>query len=280
MMDCANYKELSGLRQEDLSSTEATELTAHLDECEMCRREQLADEELFGLVDRLPTLESEITAADIRRLDGLQTAEMAAVGSAPEKSYRGARWGALLALAAAVTLALLIVPRLGTDPEGVLEEGQRFKGAEPETDAPAVLEVQFSVESRLGERPVLETGMSGAQYGGDQSLVFGVLQNGEGTMTLAETAPDGTVQVVLPGAGVVWQEAGEQTWILADEAGNSLAYRPDGPSGTYRYEVLLTAPDSRALDAQDIRSLARGEDLAGVDVLATDGFDVEWIAGD
>lgn len=279
MMDCANYKELSGLRKDDLSPAEVTELDSHLNQCEMCRREQLADEELFALVDRLPTLESEITASDIRRLDGLQTAEMVAITAGPGGVRRGARWGALLALAAAVTLALLLIPRLGTDPDG-LPEGQRIKGAQSDTDTPAVLEIQFSVESRMGDQPILETGKSGGQYGGEQSLVFGVLQSGEGNVTLAETAPDGTVQIVLPGAGVVWQQARDETWTLADESGNSLAYRPDGSSGTYRYEVLLTSSDSRTLGPQDVLSLARGEDLAGVDVLAEDSFDVEWTTGD
>ena len=63
-MDCSAYKELAGLRPEDLEPDEATDLQSHIESCEVCRDEQQDDEELFALVDRLPTLESTITAAE------------------------------------------------------------------------------------------------------------------------------------------------------------------------------------------------------------------------
>lgn len=278
MMDCANYKELAGLRDEDLSAEERAELSAHLDACEVCQVEQRDDHELLSLVDRMPSLESGITAGDIRRLDGLtdEPVREAAQPAAPSR-----RWSTvvapLMAVAAAVALALLIVPGMFDTPGG---ETQRLKGPATDEVFAASVDLQFSVETSLGGLTALSVGEEGAVHGSDQAIIFGVLSDAEGSLVLVEQTPQGGTSIIAPAPGTHWQlgESGSQT--LVNDQGRQLSYRPDAGDGTYTYSVLLLAPESRSVSPADLDSLLRGTAVDGVSVLASDSFTVQWSLGE
>lgn len=276
-MDCSAYKELAGLRPEDLEPGEATDLQGHIESCEVCRDEQRYDEELLSLVDRLPSLDSTITAAEVRRRDGVE--ELIAPAEAPVTTpARGRQLGlVLLALAAAVALTLLIVPRFLAGPE---TGPQRLKGAVPGDDISASVDLQFSVESRLGDETSLSEGAEDGRYARDEAFIFGVLADHPGALTLVETGPDGRSAVVAPGAGAGWKLGESGLHSLADDHGQPLAYQPDGPAGTYRYTVLLTDAQSASPDAVSAARLARGESVPGVTLLTSDTFAVEWGVGE
>ncbi len=293
MMDCSTYKELAGLRSEDLSTDECDGRREHIERCETCRHEQQDDEELLALVDRLPTLESRITAADIWRRDGLE-AEAEADGRPTEGETDGRPTVAaveedvspmpqprrprslvpvILAIAAAAALALVLGPRLTVEP--VPESGQRFKALTP-PGVPASLDLQFSLETAGGGRAMATAGADGALVGADERLLFGVRATGEGDLSVVEIGPDGDLQVVASPEDVAWRvdDAGVSTMV--DGSGQTLAYSPDGPAGLYTYEALLTAPRGRLLTSSEARQLLQGDDIPGISLLARDAFTVEW----
>ena len=276
-MDCSAYKELVGLRPEDLEPGEATDLESHIQSCEVCRDEQRYDEELLSLVDRLPSLESTITAAEIRRMDGIEEA-MAPAAAPVTTPARGRQLGlVVLALAAAVALTLLIVPRFLAGPE---TDTQRLKGAALGDEISASVDLQFSVESPLGDTTSLSEGAEDGRYARDEAFIFGVLADHPGALTLVETGPDGRSAVVAPGAGTGWKLGESGLHSLTDDRGQRLAYQPDGPAGTYRYTVLLTDAESASPDAISAARMVRGEPVPGVTLLASDTFAVEWGVGE
>jgi len=273
MMDCSTFKELSGLRPEDLLDDERTGVREHLARCEVCAEEQRFDEELLALVDRLPVAESTITAADIRRADGLDTPSLTAVPPARRRTAQSVAQVAL-ALAAVLAVALLIVPaaldREETPP------GQRLKGAATDPVAPTTFALQFSVQSAgLGDAAVIP-GVEQGAYGPDQGFIFGVQTDTDGELFLAEEGPDGSIRIIGPSGPAGWHMAEGGVVVLANDSGQHLTYRPDGPDGTYQYTALLASPPSRALAPDEVRSLLDGEQVTGVTLLASDSFAVEW----
>jgi hypothetical protein len=275
MMDCSAYKELSGLRPEDLSDHEREGLREHGERCESCLREQGDDEELLAAVDRLPSLESDITAADIWRLDGL---EPAVTGAAAEPAVQATRshFPVVLAVAAAAALAVVLGPRLVQKPaEPEVESGVRLKAVTPPFQ-PASLELQFSLETRgLGSGAVIAAS-DGALVAADERLLFGVRAEGNGDVSLIERGPDGALQVVDRGGDVGWRVDDAGLAILVDETGRPLGYRPDGDGGEYNYVGLLTAPAGRALTPSEAEALLEGTAVPGISLLARDDFAIEW----
>ncbi len=277
MMDCSAYKELSGLRPEDLSPDEASSLRGHLDRCDLCRSEQLADEELLALVDRLPTLESDITAADVRRMDGLESSLAEEDGARPAPPAR--RWlPVLLAVAAAAALALLIVP--GRFTRGPDPAPQRLKGAGGGDVVPASLDLQFSVEGGAADGGRVIAGADGAAVSRDRGLLFGVQVEGKGRLSLFEIDPQGAARALMPSDHATWSRGPSGVLTLTDAAGQPLAYRPDGPPGAYRYVALMTDDAGRTPGPEDVATLRRGGDVEGIELLASDEFEVQWTAGD
>ena len=272
MMDCSTFKELSGLRPQDLAEEEREGVRAHLARCEVCAEEQRFDEELLSLVDRLPVTESRITAADIRSADGLETPS---VSEAPPVRRRAVQSVAqvALALAAVLAVALLLVPGLRDREEA---PGQRLKGAATDPQAPTSFALQFSVESTSMNSTAVSPGVEQGAYGPDQGFIFGVQTDTNGELILAEEDPDGTVRIIGPSGPAGWRAADGGVLVLADDTGQHLTYRPDGPGGTYRYTALLAAQPSRALARDEVQALLEGEQVAGVSLLASDSFAVEW----
>ncbi len=286
MMDCSAYKELSGLRSEDLSHDERDGLLEHIDSCEICRLEQQDDEELLALVDRMPSLESNITAADVWRMDGLdEEASPAATpfpGDVPPRPRR-ALGTLILAVAAAATLALVVGPRLMDDPEMPADPaedssgttGQRLKAVEAPADR-ASLDLQLSLETPGLGGTVAIASSDGAIVGAQEKLLFGIRWSGEGDLSLVEVGPEGRVHVVAGAGEVSWHVDEAGVGRMVDEVGGPLAYRPDGPSGSYTYEALLTSPSDRPLTAAEAQQLLRGEDIPEISLLARDAFTIEW----
>ncbi len=276
-MDCSTYKELAGLRPDDLEPGEAEDLERHIQSCEVCQGEQRYDEELLALVDRLPTLESAITAAEIRRRDGIEGALAPSAAPAVERS-RGRPLGlVVLALAAAVALALLIVPRFLAGPE---PDTQRLKGATATDGIHATVDLQFTVESQLGGGATLSEGTDEGRYGAGERFIFGVLADHPGELTLVETGPDGRSAVVAPQPGAEWRQGDSGLLSLSDASGQPLSYWPEGPAGTYTYTVLLTDGGAAHPDAATAERLVRGESVPGVSLLGSDSFAVQWGEGD
>lgn len=272
MMDCSTFKELSGLRPDDLVEDERAGVREHLARCEVCAEEQRFDEELLSLVDRLPVTESTITAADIRRADGI---EALTVTAAPPVRRRTAQSVAqvALALAALVAVALLLVPGLRDREE---TPGQRLKGAAMDPSAPTAFSLQFSVESTVMNDAAVAPGVEQGAYGPEQGFIFGVQTDTDGELLLAEEGPDGSVRIIGPSGPAGWHAADGGVLVLADDAGQHLTYRPDGPDGTYRYTALLASPPSREIAPGEVRALLEGEPVTGVTLLASDSFAVEW----
>ena len=273
MMDCSAYKELWGLRQDDISEQECRDLQGHLDRCETCRREQQGDLELLSVVDRWPSLESHQTAADVWRRDGLDPASMQAASAPPRSAHRpGLRLPLLLAVAAAATLAMIVLPRW-RQPQP--PPGHRLKAVDAPT-APASVDLQFSVESQGLAGVAVTAGAGGEMLAAEDALAFGVRVDGVGGVTLVEEGPGDGLRVVVTPGSVAWRADDGGLATLIDGAGAPMVYRPDDMSGTYRYQALLTAPPDRALDDHEVERLLRGEDVAGVSLLASDSFEVEW----
>jgi hypothetical protein len=281
MMDCSTFKELNGLRPADLLDDEQLDLRRHLADCELCRREQRDDEELLALVDRWPRENSTITAADIRALDGLDT-DLTASMSAPDPAPRTTPWlPIVMAIAAVLTLGALIAPRLvperPVDPG--IAEGQRLKGAADAAVPATELDLEFSVESVAMGAAMVQPGQESGAYGPDQGIIFGVQTDATQSLTLLERAPDGSAQVIGPGAGVRWAAVDGGT-ALMDDAGQRVAWRPDGATGTYHYTALLTDPPASTLPQDALDALLSGEAVEGVTLLAEDSFAIEWTAGE
>ena len=278
MLDCSSFKELSGLRSQDLQEDEREMLRQHIEECAMCRAEQAVDEELLSLVDRWPAVESGITAADIRRMDGLEEAAEPVAAPAPSPTRprsRRAWWPLAVAAAAVVLLALLVVPRAMDR-----EETQRFKGATPDTAEPVSLDLQFSVETRQGSASWVVPGRDAAAYDAADGLIFGVQSEAPTGILLAEEGPDGAIQLIGPSETAQWRTGDDGTLVLVDGAGRQLSYKPDGPAGTYRYTAILPARPDQPLDPAALESLVRGDVTDEGTVLASDSFAIEWMAGD
>jgi len=176
-----------------------------------------------------------------------------------------------------VALALLVVPRLFEAPT---EGTQRLKEAIPDAPVAASLDLQFTVESSLGGTPALTDGAEDGRYGRDESFIFGARADSPGTLTLLETGPDGQSRIVAPVDGAGWQLGESGVLTLSDDAGQRLAYQPDGAAGTYRYTALLTDAEAPAPGAADAARLARGETVSGTTLLASDTFAVEWGVGE
>ncbi len=280
-MDCSNYKELSGLRPEDLLDEERRQLDDHLAHCDPCRREQADDEEILSLVDSWSTPKSEITAADIRARDGLgmdEAAPAAEVALPPPR--RGMRLVPVaLALAAGLALAVTLIPRmLGEQAEEETEPSYRLKGAAAEEEEPVSLDLQLSVETSLGGTPILSPGQEAATYGPGEGLLFGVRTDGDGTLVLAEQTPNGALNLLGSDAASTWTRGQEGNLALVDGEGRRLAYQPDAGPGTYRFTALLV--ESEGIDADTVHSLIRGDEVSGVSLLAMDSFAIQWAAGD
>ncbi len=286
-MDCSNYKELSGLRPEDLLEEERQQLNDHLAHCDPCRREQHADEEILALVDSWPDLQSAITAEDIRGLDGLETvaavpgasvsraAEPSAVITPPQR--RGSRLVPIaVALAAMVLLCMTLVPRMLQDEPAPTH---RLKGATADVIEPITLDLQLSVETSLGETTMLSPGQESGSYGPTEGLLFGVRTDGPGTLVLAEQTPDGALHMLGPGDASTWSRGQEGNLALVDGAGRRLAYQPDAGSGSYRFTALLIEPATEEAALSDVESLIRGDEVSGISLLAMDSFTIEWSAG-
>jgi hypothetical protein len=275
MMDCSAYKELSGLRPEDLSERERAGLREHGERCESCLREQGDDLELLGLVDRWPTLESTITAADVWQMDGLEPS-VASGKIEPAASATRPWFPLVLAVAAAAVLAVVLGPLLVGQPAAPADEpGSRYKAVDPIT-LPASLELQFSLETRgLGSGAVIAAS-DGALVAADERLLFGVRTEGDGGVSLIERDPDGVLQVVVSGGDVGWRVDDAGLAILVDETGRPLGYRPDGDGGEYNYVGLLTAPVGRALTSSEAEALLHGAAVPGISLLARDDFAIEW----
>lgn len=276
MMDCSAYKELSGLRPEDLSDREREGLREHGERCESCLREQGDDEELLAVVDRWPSLESNITAADIWRQDGLEPAVTGAAAGPAVQATTRSRFPVVLAVAAAAALAVVLGPRLVQQPaEPEIESGVRLKALTPPSQ-PASLDLQFSLETRgLGSGAVIAAS-DGALVAADERLLFGVRAEGNGDVSLIERGPDGALQVVVSGGDVGWRVDAAGLAILVDETGRPLGYRPDGDGGEYNYVGLLTAPAGRALTSSEAEALLEGTAVPGISLLARDDFAIEW----
>ena len=128
MKDCEDYDAtIQRYLDKELSGRELEEFRAHLEECEVCRAELAAGEQLSGLLHRSRPLYS---APDALRKQIIQTIEMSS-SSAPyappglrkrvlkvlarplQSARRGARnWPALAAAILLVTAGLLPVPRI------------------------------------------------------------------------------------------------------------------------------------------------------------------------
>jgi hypothetical protein len=145
---------------------------------------------------------------------------------------------------------------------------------------PASLDLQFSVEQEIAGSPAVTPGIRGSQIDGTQGILFGVQMSGDGQLTIAEIAPDGVTQLVMPSDGVTWTLGDSGVWTLTENNGQQLSYRPDGPPGRYVYLALMTAPAARSPQPGDIQALRLGQDVQGVDVLASDEFALQWVAGD
>ena len=280
-MDCSNYKELSGLRPDDLLDEERRQLDDHLAHCDPCRREREADEEILSLVDSWSTLESEITAADIRARDGLGMDEVAPVAEvAPTPPRRGLRLVPVaLALAAAIALAVTLVPRMiGEQAAEEADPTFRLKGATPADEEPVSLDLQLSVETSLGGTPVLSPGQESATYGPGEGLLFGVRTDGDGSLVLAEQTPSGAFSLLGPDTAGSWTRSHDGNLALVDGDGRRLAYQPDAGPGTYHFTALLI--ETGSIDADTAQSLIRGDEVSGVSLLAMDSFAIQWAAGD
>lgn len=284
MMDCSAYKELAGLRAEDLSAQERDGLRVHIERCEICQREQQDDEELLALVDRLPTLDSNLTAADIWRMDGIEPAATTEETTSDAGPRRSRTLGpVILAVAAAAALAVALGPRLMDDPaatpepdrEGAEPTGQRLKAIEAPAD-PASLDLQFSLETPGFGGPRAIASSEGAIVGAREKLLFGVRWTGDGDLSVIEVGPDGQLNVVASAGDVSWHVDDSGVGRMVDDGGDPLAYRPDGPSGAYTYEALLTAPSGRSLTAAEAEELLRGGDILDISLLARDAFTIEW----
>lgn len=284
-MDCSNYKELSGLRPEDLLAEERQQLDDHLAHCDPCRREQHADEEILSLVDSWPDLQSRITAEDIRARDGLETVAAvpgatvptAVVAEPPSRSLRLVPIA--LALAAMVLLCVTLVPRMLQGPDESEDATYRLKGASVDVIEPISLDLQLSVETSLGGTTVLSPGQESGTYGPTEGLLFGVRTEREGTLVLAEQSPDGALHLLGPGDASAWSRGQEGNLALVDGAGRRLAYQPDSGPGTYRFTALLIEPAIGEADTEDVESLIRGDEVSGISLLAMDSFAIEWAAG-
>ena len=276
MMDCSAYKELSGLRPEDLTDHEREGLREHGERCESCLREQQDDEELLAVVDRWPTLESDITAADVWRMDGQDPNQEAAAPETPAKKSARSRVPVVLAVAAVAALAVVLGPRLARQPAAPeVEPGVRLKAISPPS-VPASLDLQFSLETRgLGSGAVIAAS-DGALVAADERLLFGVRAEGDGGVSLIERAPDGALQVVVSGGDVGWRVDDAGVALLIDAAGRPQGYRPDGDGGEYTYVGLLTAPADRALTPSEAEALLQGDAVPGITLLARDDFAIEW----
>ncbi len=282
MMDCSTFKELNGLRPADLLPDEQDGLRNHLDECELCAREQRDDEELLALVDRWPRQDSSITAADIRAMDGLDT-QLPRPGEIGERTER--RFPMLqvaLAIAATVAVALWLLPRLLAEPtaEPGITETQRLKSATDTTAPTAAVDLQFSVETPVAGTVQLQPGADDGTYGAEQGIIFGVQTDDMEGLTLVEQDPDGTALVLGADDGVRWARVDGGGSALLGPDGQHVTWRPDGASGIYRYTALVTEPPASSLSDSDIGALLRGEPVAGVELLASDSFAIEWTAGD
>lgn len=282
MMDCSTFKELSGLRVADLPDEDQLALDQHLADCALCRREQRDDEELLALVDRWPREASAITAADIRALDGADT-PLTSEQARPGRGRGLQLLQVAMAIAAMLLVGLLVVPRLLTerpvDP-GVVD-GQRLKGAVGTPATQPRLNLYFSVETAWSSDAEIQPGQESGAYGPDQGIIFGVLtEDSGGAVTLLEQAPDGTLQALTSGSGVRWGDSDVGDTSLVDSRGQHVVWRPDGPTGQYRYTAMLTRPSADTLPPSDLAALLRGEPVPGVELLAADSFAIEWTAGD
>jgi len=277
-MDCSNYKELSGLRPEDLGNEERSQLREHLADCDPCRREQHDDEEILALVDSWPTLQSQITAADIRADDGLETTASIPTAAVTEPRRRGVRLVPLaLALAAMVLLCVTLVPRLlQSDPDSTY----RLKGATGDAVEPVSLDLQLSVETFLGDTPMLSPGQELGTYGPGEGLLFGVRTQSPGTLVLAEQTPDGALHLLSSDDSSTWSRGQEGNLALVDGSGHRLAYQPDAGPGTYRFTALLIEPATADTKVADVESLIRGDEVSGISLLAMDTFAIQWSAED
>jgi len=271
-MDCSTFKELAGLRPQDLTEDERREVREHLARCEVCAEEQRFDEELLSLVDRLPMAESGITAADIRSADDLAAGPPAAVQPTQRRSWQSAAQLAM-ALAAVLAVALLVIPG-GRDREE--RPAQRLKGATPEPVAPTTFALQFSVQDSTLGAATVTPGVDLGIYGPDQGFIFGVQTDADGALFLAEEGPDGSTRILGPSDRAGWHEVEGGVLVLADGEGRHLSYRPDGLAGTYRYTALLASRSSQPLAHGEVQALAAGEQVEGVTLLASDSFAVEW----